>query len=132
MRKIILLEITLIFLISLLAPTYAVEQVDPGAGFQLPTSQGSFFNRSTRLITLLISRLLPVALGLAGFLTVIVIVISGIQFASSSGNPEAAAAARGRLTFALVGFGLIILSYAIARIVDRAFLGGSGIFPPGI
>ena len=76
----------------------------------------------------LIGDILPYVLGIAGFLTVIFVIISGIQFVTSSGNPEAAAAARSRLIFALVGFALIILAFAATQIVDRIFLGGSGIF----
>lgn len=81
----------------------------------------------TNLITQLVTQILPIILTLAGFVTVIVIIISGIQFVTSGGNPEAAAAARGRLTFAIIGFVIIILSFAILQIVDRLFLGGSGI-----
>lgn len=65
--------------------------------------------------------LLPV-LTIAGFVSVIMIVISGIQFISSSGNPEAAAAARGRLTFALTGFAVIVLAFIILQIIDQVFL----------
>lgn len=75
----------------------------------------------------LISDFLPAIFGIAGFITVIIIVISGIQFITSSGNPEAAAAARGRLIFALVGFALIILAFAILQIVNRIFLGNTGV-----
>ena len=78
------------------------------------------------LVAKLISDILPIVLGLGGFLTVIIIVISGIQFITSSGNPEAAAAARSRLIFALVGFAIIILAFAITQIIDKIFLGGSG------
>ena len=74
----------------------------------------------------LVTAILPLVLSIAGFFAVIVIVISGIQFISSSGNPEAAAAARGRLTFALVGFAVIVLAFLILQIIDRVFLRGSG------
>ncbi|OGD84948.1 hypothetical protein A2165_02035 [Candidatus Curtissbacteria bacterium RBG_13_40_7] len=87
------------------------------------------FPRTSTFIADLISAFLPAILAIAGFLTVIFIVISGIQFITSSGNPEAAAGARGRLTFALVGFAVIILAFAITQIVDRIFL-GSGVAPP--
>ncbi len=70
----------------------------------------------------LISDILPIILGLAGFIAVIMIVISGIQFMTSSGNPEAAAAARGRLIFALIGFALIVLSYLVLQFVNQQFL----------
>lgn len=71
----------------------------------------------------LIGAFLPAILGLLGFLTVIMIVISGIQFILSSGNPEAAAGARGRLTYAIIGFIIVILAFAILQIINRIFLG---------
>lgn len=73
----------------------------------------------------ILSIFLPSVLGILGFITVIMIVISGIQFISSSGNPEAAGAARGRLTYAIIGFIIIVLAYAILQIVNRLFLNTS-------
>src|SRR3989338_5806339 len=84
-------------------------------GLKNPTEQ----NLPARII----NDFLPSILTIAGFITVIVIVISGIQFILSSGNPEATATARGRLIFALVGFALIVLAYAILQIVNMLFLG---------
>lgn len=94
---------------------------------QLPKSQVEDKFQAQGLIAQLVTTILPVILTIAGFVTVIVIIISGIQFVTSGGNPEAAAAARGRLTFAIIGFVIIILAFAILQIVDRLFLGGSGI-----
>lgn len=82
----------------------------------------------TGLVGAVFSSILPIIIGLGGFLTVILIVVSGIQFVTSSGNPEAAAAARGRLTFAIIGFALLVLAFAITQIVDNVFLRGSGVF----
>lgn len=70
-----------------------------------------------------LSEFIPIILGLAGFITVIVIVISGIQFITSSGNPEAAAAAKNRLLYAIIGFVIIILAFAILQIINAIFLG---------
>ena len=84
-----------------------------------PFSAGSF-------ITDIVGAFLPIILSIAGFLTVILIIVSGIQFVTSSGNPESAAAARGRLTFAIIGFVIIVLAFAITQIVARIFL-GSGV-----
>ena len=75
----------------------------------------------------IVSAILPYVFGIAGFLSIIIIVISGIQFITSSGNPEAAASARNRLVFALIGLAVIILAFAILQIVDKLFLGGSGV-----
>src|SRR3990167_9288042 len=96
--------------------------------FNLPQPPGVSPNYvSIGLPARIISEFLPAILGIAGFLTVIFIVISGIQFILSSGNPEAAAGAKNRLIFALVGFALIVLSFAIMAIVNRIFLGPTGV-----
>ena len=86
------------------------------------------FTNYATFIEELISSILPIILGVIGFITVIIIIISGIQFITSSGNPEAAAAARSRLTLAIVGFVIVVLAFAITQIIDKIFLGGSGVF----
>ena len=75
----------------------------------------------------LIGDILPLVLTIGGFIAVVVIVISGIQFVLSGGNPEGAAAARNRLIYAIVGFIIIILAFAVMQIVNRLFLGNTGI-----
>ena len=107
-----------------------VHAVVPGGGVgDLPKSDAETFGRFTYsgLIGQIISRFLDPILIIAGFVTVIIIIVSGIQFVTSGGNPEAAAAARGRLTFAIIGFVIIVLAYAILQIVDKVFLGTSGV-----
>ena len=91
----------------------------PGLNNQFPSEEGFIGN--------LITTILPIILALGGFITVVFIIISGIQFITSSGDPEAAGRARGRLIYAIIGFIVIILSFAILQIVDTLFLGGSGI-----
>ncbi|HSX18866.1 MAG TPA: hypothetical protein VLE91_01895 [Candidatus Saccharimonadales bacterium] len=71
----------------------------------------------------LLGDILPTILGIAGFLTVIIIVVAGIQFIASNGDPKAAEGAKGRLTYAIIGFVVIILSFAILQIVNALFLG---------
>ena len=70
----------------------------------------------------LISDVLPLVLAAAGMVTVVIIVLSGIQFITSSGNPEAAGAAKNRLLYAILGFVVIILAFAVLQIVDALFL----------
>lgn len=78
--------------------------------------------QSGGLVGTLLSKTFPIVLGLGGFGAVIIILISAFQFVTSSGNPESAAAARGRLIFALIGFVILALAFAILQIVDSIFL----------
>ncbi len=77
----------------------------------------------TGLVGTLVSTIIPVALGIGGMLTVIFIIISGIQFVTSGGDPKGAAAAKDRLVYAIIGFIILILAYAILQIIDKLFLG---------
>jgi len=92
------------------------------AQLDLPASPTGNFT-ADGLVGQLISAILPIVLGIAGFVTVIIIIISGLQFITSSGNPEAAGTARNRLIFAIIGFVVIILSFAVLQIVNQIFLG---------
>lgn len=91
----------------------------------LPESPAKNFgpDAGATLVGDLISKILPIAIALGGFLTVIFIIISGIQFITSSGNPEAANAARNRLTFAIIGFVVLALSFLIVQFINNVFLG---------
>lgn len=71
----------------------------------------------------IITEVLPIVFSILGFLTVIFIVISGIQFITSTGDPKAVAGARARLIYAIVGFAIIILAYLISQYVNKVFLG---------
>ncbi|MBI2598714.1 hypothetical protein HYW40_00630 [Candidatus Curtissbacteria bacterium] len=70
--------------------------------------------------------IIPIALGIGGMLTVVFIIISGIQFITSGGDPKGAAAARARLIYAIIGFIILILAFAVLQIIDKLFL-SSGI-----
>ena len=73
-----------------------------------------------------ITAILPAIFAIAGFISIIIIIISGIQFITSSGNPEAAAGAKARLTFALIGFAVIVLAFVILQVIDQVILRKSG------
>lgn len=112
-----------------LTNTYAIPPgPSPGGGgkIPLPLSPTQKF-RAEGLPAKIVSEVLPIILVLGGFLAVVVIVISGIQFVLSGGNPEGAAAAKNRLIYAIVGFIIIILAFAVLQIVNRLFLGNTGI-----
>lgn len=74
----------------------------------------------------LITKFLPIILGIGGFIAVIMIIISGIELTMSGGNPDGANAAKNRLIYSLVGFVLIVLAYAVTKFIDNVFLNSSG------
>lgn len=87
----------------------------PGTEQKLPPDAG--------LVTTISAIIIPVTLGIGGMLTVIFIIISGIQFITSGGDPKGAAAAKDRLVYAIIGFIVLALAFAALQIIDRIFLG---------
>lgn len=73
----------------------------------------------------IVEKLPEVALGLFFALAIIasllMIIFSGIQWTMSGGDPEKLAKAKRRLTFALVGFMVILLSFVILKIIGTLF-----------
>lgn len=66
------------------------------------------------IITIALQYLFP----LAGFLLFIYIVYGGFQWLIASGDPKKIESARNRITYAVVGFVLLIASYWITKIVQ--------------
>lgn len=93
------------------------------AYFALPNSPTNSNFSANSLPTSIINVFLPAILAIAGFMTALFIVISGIQFITSSGDPKGADAAKQRLTYAIVGFIVVILAFAALQIVNMLFLG---------
>jgi len=56
-------------------------------------------------------------IGLIGALSILVIVFSGIRFITAHGEEEAITSAKKTATYAVLGFGIAILSYAIVATV---------------
>lgn len=115
-----------IYTISLATPVAFAANCTQSNGFDQCTDfsppPGARFTSQAGLVGQILTEIIPLVLGIAGFLTVIMIVVSGIQFITSSGNPEAAGAARSRLMYALIGFIIIVLSFAILQFINTVFL----------
>ncbi len=61
--------------------------------------------------------------GIIGTLVLLIIIVSGVQFITSTGNPDAVASAKGRLFNAVIGLILLIAMRAII-----ALIGVTGVF----
>lgn len=57
-----------------------------------------------------------------GSLAVIAIIVSGIRYATSYGNPERMEKAKRNLTFAVIGLIVVLLGYTIAATINTVLL----------
>jgi len=66
----------------------------------------------------LASDVLLILTGTAGSLSLMFIVIAGIKFVTSGGDPKKLASATSTLTYAIIGLAVTILAFVILRIVQ--------------
>lgn len=57
-------------------------------------------------------------LGLAGIVLFLMLIIGGFRYISSGGDPKSAGAARGTLTFAIIGLVVIAGAFLILRFIE--------------
>lgn len=69
----------------------------------------------------IISKIVPLVLVAAGFLLLIMLIISGYQLITSRGDPKALESAKGRILFSLIGFLLVFAAFWIVSIVQQLF-----------
>jgi len=75
-----------------------------------------------------ISIVLPPIIITAGIILFFVLLISGIQIMTSAGNPEKLKVAGAKITWSLVGFVMLALSYILIKFVSNIFGLGQGLF----
>jgi hypothetical protein len=62
---------------------------------------------------------LDMLLRIGGFLAVISIIIAGIQYITSTGNPEKGTSARKRLTNSLIGLAIMLIAAAVVSFIGN-------------
>ena len=73
-----------------------------------------------KLIGGILQNVINVMLYLAGAIAVIMVVVGGIRYITSDGDPGAAGKAKNTIIYALVGLVVAVLSYAIVNcVIDR-------------
>lgn len=60
---------------------------------------------------------LQIAFGIAGAIAVIIIIIAGLRYTISSGNPQEAAKAKNAILYAVIGLVVCVVGTAIIRFV---------------
>ena len=71
----------------------------------------------------LVKNIVNLLLTILGFIAVIMIIIGGIRYTTSNGDPANTKAAKDTVLYAVVGLVVAILAYAIVNFVVGAFIG---------
>lgn len=66
----------------------------------------------------IISSLLPYLLALAGLMLLAYLIIGGFGLMTSGGDPKKADSAKQRITYALVGFIIVFISFWLIQVVE--------------
>lgn len=75
----------------------------------------------------IIGQILPYVFGIVGSLLLVYLVIGGFQMMFSRGDPKAMQSAQAKITNALIGFVIVILSFTIVQLIGK-ILGLEGTF----
>lgn len=62
-----------------------------------------------------------ILLTVAGIIAVVMIIIAGINYITSMGNPEKGVSARKKITSALIGLGIVLIASAVVSFIGKNF-----------
>lgn len=91
----------------------------PTTGICLPNNTGTGLRGANNLGELL-TRVLGILLGIVGLVSIVYIVIGGYKYVTSNGDPEQIESAKGTITNALIGVVVVLLAFALVRIIANA------------
>lgn len=100
----------------------------PGYG-SIDNPPGLIFSGAQGNLSAIISSLITIAIYVAGFLAFYYLVWGAFQYMAASGNKEQLQKARARITWALIGLIIVVMSYLIARYASEIFPPGQGGIP---
>jgi hypothetical protein len=70
-------------------------------------------------LNIIFGNIIPLALGIAGIVLFIMLLLGGFKYMTSGGNPKAAESARNTLTYAIAGLILISAAYFIILFIKE-------------
>lgn len=120
MKK-LLLSLSLLAALALPAPAAAVEVFTPCTDATAAktsvckaTASDTLFNSQG---TGLINRVINLLLFAGGLIAVVMVIIGGIRYITSGGDPNSLTAAKNTVMYALIGLVIVMLSYALVNFV---------------
>lgn len=76
----------------------------------------------TRVITIILNAILAVV----GIIALIYLVIGGLRYITSSGNPDAVEGAKNQILYAIIGIIVVVLAWALVNFVLFRLFGSPG------
>ena len=87
----------------------------------LPSYTGTGFKFENKTIGDILSQLLPYIFVVAGLILLFMLIMGGLGLMTAAGNPDKIKAGQGKITAALIGFGIIFISYFVTQLVELMF-----------
>lgn len=109
-----------LMLLGLLLAVLVLPDVASAAPFSIVNNPDPKNTNLNSVVTVLVS-VIKYLWAFAAAIAAIFVLVSGYQYILSAGNPEKIEKAKGGLTWAIVGFILVISSYAIVHLVQQTF-----------
>lgn len=89
------------------------------AALDIPSNNINLPNKGRSIDSTVVGNVLHVVFGIAGAIALIVIIIAGLQYALSQGNPQSAAKAKDAIIYALVGLVVCVIGYGVVSFVVK-------------
>ena len=97
----------------------------PGTSIKLPSYSGVTGPAGKTTASGLIISIIDIALAIVALVSVLFLIIGGYRYVTSGGNEEAQEAAKKTMTNAIVGLGIVILSFVFVNVIVNAVISGT-------
>ena len=89
------------------------------ADIVIDPNQVNLPNKNRAIDSGVVSNVLHIVFGVAGAIALIVIILAGLQYVLSQGNPQSAAKAKDTILYALVGLVICLIGYGVVSFVVK-------------
>ena len=127
MKKLILASLAVVGVVATAAATVPAispaKAVNPYGACDANSSSAICKGKGESLSEGFVKPTINIILWVVGVAAVIVIVVAGLKYVTSSGNPSAVSSAKTTILYAVIGLVIAITAYAIVNFVFKSFGG---------
>lgn len=127
MKKLILASLAVVGVVATATATVPVispaKAVNPYGACDASSSSAICKGKGESLSEGFVKPTINIILWVVGVAAVIVIIVAGLKYVTSSGNPSAVSSAKTTILYAVIGLVIAITAYAIVNFVFKSFGG---------